>query len=172
MRWDAEVRAAVNQAGILYGIRPDPALVHAIIEKETIHGALPITGTQEPRGHISYGPMQVLDSTAAMHGISDPRTLAMPSLGIRIGTFELARLLQKFAGDTARAIAAYNGGPGLAVRSKATGRFPNQSYVDAVLGFWARFKTVATSAAPAAGLIAVAVLAFMLMRRRQRFAWR
>jgi len=173
MRWDKEVVAAVHQAGRRYGVSPDPALVHALIEKETIHGALPITGTREPNGHYSYGPMQVQDTTAAMHGITDPKSLAVPSIGIRIGTFELARLLRLFPGDTARAVAAYNAGPGNARRNVA-GHFPNQSYVDAVLGFWARFQRVVTAAAPAAGatILAAIVLWFLFARRRRRLAWR
>lgn len=158
--------AAVAAASRLYGLRPDPALVHAVIERETLHGRLPITGTREPNGHYSYGPMQVQDSTAARHGIMDPKTLTTPSLGIRIGTFELARLLRMFPGDTARAVAAYNAGPGNALR-RATGRFVNQDYVDAVLGFWQRFKTVAVASAPAAGLIALAAIVWWWSRRRR-----
>jgi soluble lytic murein transglycosylase-like protein len=172
MKWDAEVSAAVNQARRIYGTAPDPALVHAVIERETIHGALPITGTLEPDGHYSYGPMQVKDTTGAMHGVTDPRTLATPSIGIRIGTFELTRLLKRFPGDTARAVSAYNAGPGNARRSAATGRFPNQPYVDAVLGFWARFKQIATASAPAVGVLAIAVLAWWFLSRSRRLAWR
>jgi soluble lytic murein transglycosylase-like protein len=169
-RWDTEVLAAVKQAAALYGVELDPAMVHGVIEQETRHGALPITGTREPNGHYSYGPMQVQDTTAAMHGIADPKTLVTPSLGIRIGTFELARLVRMYPGDSDRAIAAYNAGPGNAHRN-AQGRFPNQSYVDAVRGFWARFGPVVTQAAPVAALIAVAFLLWMVMGRRRRPAW-
>lgn len=173
MRWDAEVQAAVNQARRLYRIVPEPALVHGVIEKETIHGALPITGTREPNGRISYGPMQVMDTTAVRHGVplSEAKTLATPSIGIRIGTFELSRLLTLFGGDTARAVAAYNAGEGNA-RRNAQGRFFNQSYVDAVMGFWQRFKTTAVAAAPAAAsLIVVGVLAWLIFGRGRRLAW-
>lgn len=173
-RWDPEVQAAVKQARAIYGVAPEPALVHAVIEKETIHGALPITGTREPNGHISYGPMQVQDSTAtSLHGISDPTTLAVPSIGIRIGTFELARLMRLFPNDPARVVAAYNAGAGNAARN-AFGRFFNQPYVDAVLGFLERFRalvtTVATAAAPAAPWLAIAAIAVLLGSRR-RLAW-
>jgi uncharacterized protein (TIGR03382 family) len=170
LRWDAEVSAAVANAARLYGIRPDPALVHAVIERETLHGRLPITGTREPNGRYSYGPMQVMDTTAAMHGITDPKSLVTPSIGIRVGTFELARLLRLFPGDTARAVAAYNAGAGNA-RRRSDGSFINQPYVDAVLGFWARFKTVATQAAPAAGLLAAALFAWWFLGRRRRLSW-
>jgi len=173
MRWDNEVTAAVNQARRLYGISPEPALVHALIERESAHRDTSASGTREPNGHYSFGPMQVQDTTAAMHGITEPGTLATPSIGIRIGTFELARLLKLFPGDTARAIAAYNAGTGNARRNPA-GHFPNQPYVDAVLSFWARFRRVVTAAAPAAGatILAAIVLWFLFVRRRRRLAWR
>jgi len=160
----------VNQAGRRYGISPDPALIHALIEREDGHRTPSAAGTLEPNGHRSYGPMQVQDTTAAMHGITDPKTLVIPSIGIRIGTFELARLLRLFPGDTARAVAAYNAGAGNSGRN-AAGRFVNQSYVDAVLSFWSRFKRVAIAAAPAGGLIAAALLVWWWSRRR-RLAWR
>jgi soluble lytic murein transglycosylase-like protein len=165
MKWDAEVSAAVNQARTLYGIAVDPALVHAVIEKETLHGALPITGTLEPNGHYSYGPMQVQDSTGAMHGISEASSMALPSIGIRIGTLELARLMQLFPGDTARAVAAYNAGAGNAARN-ATGKFFNQAYVDAVLGFWNKYR--GPLAAGGAALLALLLLLFVTLRRRAR----
>jgi soluble lytic murein transglycosylase-like protein len=172
MLYDAEVAAALNQAGRYYSVTPDAALVHAIIQRETSHAPYSAQGTPEPNGHHSYGPMQVEDSTAAMHGVSDPTTLSIASVGIRIGTFELARLLSLFPDDTERAVAAYNAGPGNAVRSSDTGDFPNQSYVDAVMNFWNQYSSgVAVAAGPALGVIAFLVIGLLLVtRRRQRFA--
>jgi soluble lytic murein transglycosylase-like protein len=168
MIWDAEVQAAVDYVARLNGVEVDPLLVHAVIEKETRHGALPITGTREPNGHYSYGPMQVEDTTAAAHGISDPTTLAIPSLGIRIGTLELARLMGMFPDDSAAVIAAYNGGPGIVAARTADG-FPNQSYVDAVLGFWAQYGGQVTAAAPAAlSLVLVVFAVWWIARGRRR----
>ena len=170
MKWDAEVSAAVSAARRLYGVALDPALVHAVIEKETLHGRLSITGTKEPNGHYSYGPMQVLDTTAAMHGITEPATLAVPSIGIRIGTYELARLVRLFPGDTARAVAAYNAGSGNAERSTVPGKFFNQSYVDAVLGFWQQYRgPLAVGAGILVGLAAIVALV-VVARRRHAFA--
>lgn len=166
MLWDAEVRAAVNQAQARYAVTVPPALVHAVIEKETRHGALPITGTLEPNGHKSYGPMQVQDVTAAAHGISDPTTLAIPSIGIRIGTYELARLLNLFPGDTPRAVAAYNAGAGNASRN-AAGKFFNQSYVNDVLSFWSRYSGPAASGVTLL-LGAAVVVGLALSMRRNR----
>jgi soluble lytic murein transglycosylase-like protein len=170
LRWDAEVSAAVNQTRALYGTVVDPALVHAVIERESGHRDTSSTGTLEPNGHRSYGPMQVMDTTAQAHGINDPKTLSIPSIGIRIGTFELARLLNLFPGDTARAIAAYNAGAGNSTRN-SSGRFFNQSYVDAVLGFWAQFRTPIVAAAAPLALMGL-VAAWFLLSRRRRLAWR
>jgi soluble lytic murein transglycosylase-like protein len=164
--YDREVGAAVTQAARNYGVSLEPALVHAVIQRETSHGPYSPRGTLEPNGHRSWGPMQVQDSTAAMHGVSDPTTLLVPSIGIRIGTFELARLVKAFPGDTARAIAAYNAGAGNAKRS-AAGTFVNQSYVDAVLGFWQKYRGVVTASASAAGLVALGLLAWFLLSRRR-----
>lgn len=172
MRWDAEVSAAVNQARTFYGITVEPSLVHAVIERESAHRDTSPAGTLEPNGHRSYGPMQVQDSTAQAHGISDPKTLTTPSLGIRIGTFELAKLLRQFPDDSARAIAAYNAGPGNSARNPTTGRFVNQAYVDAVLGFWNRYKTGVLVAAPLAALVALGLWWWLSSGRRPRLAWR
>jgi soluble lytic murein transglycosylase-like protein len=163
MKWDAEVSAAVNQARARYGIAVDPALVHAVIERETSHRSDNLAGTREPNGHVSYGPMQVMDTTGSMHGISDASSMAIPSIGIRIGTFELARLLQLFPGDTARAVAAYNAGAGNAARN-ASGKFFNQAYVDAVLGFWNKYR--GPIAAGGAAVLALLGLLFLMLRRR------
>jgi len=171
VRYDAEVAAAVTQARRFYAVAPDATLVHALIQKETSHGPYSIKGTLEPNGLRSYGPMQVLSTTAAMHGIADPDTLNIPSVGIRIGTFELARLLTKFPGDSARAVAAYNAGAGNSTRNPSTGKFFNQDYVDKVLGFWNQYRGVVTQAAPAAALVALGLmLVFVLARRRPALA--
>jgi soluble lytic murein transglycosylase-like protein len=168
--YDREVTNAVSAARPLYGVVVDPALVHAIIERETGHRPYSAQGTLEPKGRgRSYGPMQVLASTAAQHGVSDPTSLSIASLGIRVGTFELARLLRLFPGDTARAIAGYNAGAGNANRDSA-GRFPNQDYVDVVNGFWQRFRGALPVTAPVAAAAALVLLWLWSRGRRRRLA--
>lgn len=169
MRWDAEVSAALNQARALYGVAIEPALVHAVIERESGHRDTSPAGTLEPNGHRSYGPMQVQDSTAQAHGILDAKTLVVPSIGIRIGTFELAKLMRQFPGDWQRAIAAYNAGPGNA-RRDAQGHFINQAYVDAVVGFWNRYKTQVIVGAPVLALMALGL--WWWFGSNRRLAWR
>jgi MinD-like ATPase involved in chromosome partitioning or flagellar assembly len=57
-----------------------PALVHAIIEKESRHGVY--TETHEPGNRMSYGPMMVLDTTAtSVFHVADPSSLRDPATG-------------------------------------------------------------------------------------------
>lgn len=167
MRYDPEVTAAITRWAPTYGVAIDPALVHAIIEKESSHGAQ--LETDEGGGRHSYGPMMVLDSTARGYGIQNPATLKDPTLGIWYGVRYLAEQLKTFRGDTARAISAYNAGP-FQSRPNAAGRFPNQAYVNAVLGFWRRFKSTAVGLAPVAGLAVAALLLLWLAARHRRVA--
>ncbi len=172
--WDVEVKNAAAHWAKQYGIAIDPALVHAIIERESAHGQAPNYivhhgAVPEPGGHTSYGPMQVYDDTVhVLNPTLDPMALAQsPGLGIWYGTHYLAQLLKRFRGDVAAAIAAYNAGPGNATRNSA-GRFVNQSYVDAVTGFWKRYGGAAMGALPVLAL--VAGVAWFAMSRRRRAA--
>ena len=133
MKYDPEVSSAIAYWGPHLGVRIDPALVHAIIQKESSHGAALVTA--EPGGRYSYGPMMVLDTTATAYGVADPSTLEDPATGIYYGVRNLAELLKQFGTDTAAAISAYNTGPTRA-RRDASGNFPNQAYVNAVLTWW------------------------------------
>lgn len=168
MVWDAEVRGAAAHWGPLYGVQIDPALVHAILQRESAHGTAPNYVRNhgivpEPGGHVSYGPMQVYDDTVtSVLKLPFPgRDLAShPELGIWYGTKYLATLLKRFAGDVDRAVAAYNAGPGNAVRS-AAGTFPNQPYVNAVRAFAADYR--APNIVPV--LTLAAVVMWMLSQR-------
>lgn len=160
MKYDLEVRDAIARWAPAYGVTIDPALVHAIIEKESTHGRTLVT--DEGRGRFSYGPMMVLDSTARGLGFPDPPALARSAaVGISAGVKYLATLLHAYPGDVERAIASYNAGP-----SPATRPFRNQTYVDRVLGFWRVFRR----AAPAVGAGIVALVVIVLLVRRSRAA--
>jgi len=167
MRWDAEVRAAITRWAPAYGVAIDPALVHAIIERESRHGAAGLVAL-EPDGDHSYGPMMVKASTARSQlGVARPDTLKDPALGISAGTRYLAWQLKRYAGDTTSAVAAYNAG---SARRAASGAFINQPYVVAVLGFWNTFKRAAAATAPALVPILLLTLAAFLLLRRRRLA--
>ena len=161
MTYDAEVAAAIAAWQDTAGMAIDPLLVHAIIQTESSHGASLVTA--EAGGRYSYGPMMVLDTTATAYGVSDPSTLKDPALGIYYGVENLAELLAQFDGDVAAAVSAYNTGPSRAVRNAATGKFPNQAYVDTVYRWWTLYKP-----AVAGGLAVLLVLglAFLVLRHR------
>lgn len=163
MKYDAEVRAAI--AAVNPGI--DPTLVHAIIQKESSHGAVLVTN--ETKGRKSYGPMMVLDTTArGDFGIADPSSLARdPALGIRVGVQYLNSKLRAYPGDTSSAIAAYNAG---SARRTARGAFVNQEYVNKVLGFWRQYRALAPAAGGATLLVLVVGTYLLLRSRRLRAA--
>jgi soluble lytic murein transglycosylase-like protein len=163
MKYDAEVAAAIARWGPSYGVAIDPHLVHAIIQQESSHGAK--LQTAESKGRMSYGPMMVLDSTAVALGASDPAALKDPATGIWYGVKYLAGLMARFPGDTARAISAYNTGPGNAVRNSA-GRFPNQSYVDSVTGWWKVYGYAVAGGVSSLGLVAFALFLWSRLRKR------
>ena len=162
MKYDTEVAAAIARWATVYGVTIDPTLVHAIIQRESSHGAA--LETAESRGRRSYGPMMVLDSTAVSLGASNPAALRDPATGIDYGVKYLAGLLKRFPGDIARAISAYNTGPGNAVRT--AGKFPNQGYVDAVSAWWKTYKYAAVGGGSALGLVALALFLWSRFRKR------
>jgi soluble lytic murein transglycosylase-like protein len=163
VKYDVEVNRAIAHWAPVYGVSISPSLVHAIIERESGHGRALVT--IEPHGHKSYGPMMVLDSTAATFGIQDPTMLsARPAIGIWYGVRQFAKLLQQFGGDTERAISAYNTGAGRAKLS-TSGTYPNQAYIDSVLDFWNRYQGTAIAAATPMALPFLALGGLLLIAR-------
>lgn len=153
------VAASVKKWGGYYGVAISPAVVLGIIQKESLGGR--VLQVPEPNGTTSWGPMGVNDTTAQDLGVVPPSILRdKPELGIWYGVRWFASLLKKYNGDLPRALSAYNAGSGNAVRG-ATGRFPNQAYVDDVLRF---------AAGSGGGVMVVALVAIAgaaLMRRRR-----
>jgi soluble lytic murein transglycosylase-like protein len=162
MRYDAEVSSAIARWAPVYGVTIDPALVHAIIQKESSHGATTVTA--ESKGRRSFGPMMVLDSTARSLGASNPAALQDPATGISYGVKYLASLLRQYGGNVVRAVHAYNGWGGGPVTDT-----PN-AYVNAVLGFWNTYKRNARVAVPATALLALGVVVYLLAAPRRRAA--
>src|SRR5258707_15263987 len=92
----ASIMALIARASARYGL--DPGFVAAVARRES--GLNP--NAVSPRG--AKGIMQLLDATAAMLGISNPFD---PEQNINGGVKYLAQLLNQFAGDAAKALAAY-----------------------------------------------------------------
>jgi len=171
MVWDSEVEAAASHWGREYGVTVDPAVIHAVIERESRHGQDPnylrYHGVvPEPGGHFSYGPMQVYDDTVrtVLRLTFPPEALAShPNLGIWYGVKEFARRLKILGGDQVKAISAWNAGLG--------GVGTNPAYVSAVLGFWNQYRRqIKASAVPALVLAAVVLVALARRRRAARAA--
>jgi soluble lytic murein transglycosylase len=99
--WHRELTAVAREAGI------EPWLLAAVGRQESVMTA----HARSPRGAI--GVLQLLPETARMHaralGFGGAPDLWDPSVNLRIGAHELARLLQRF-GAVEPALAAYNGG--------------------------------------------------------------
>jgi hypothetical protein len=159
-RFSSWVSASIKRWAPAYGVTISPAVVFGIIQRESLGGR--VLQVPESNGTTSWGPMGVNDTVAQDFGVVPPSVMRdKPELGIWYGVRQLALLLQRFKGDVARAVSAYNAGSGNAVRNSA-GRFPNQPYVDAVLGY--------AMAGSGVVLLAIAVGAGVLMARRRRAA--
>ena len=87
--------------------------------------------------YCSMGYMQVLFGTARSYGFKGtPHDLLSADNSIRYGVRHLAQLIKSYY-NIERVISAYN--QGTPKKSKATGKFHNQSYVNSVLKYYKRF---------------------------------
>jgi hypothetical protein len=129
-RYDLEdyASAAAQKAGV------DPALVLRQMNVES--GANP--SARSPKGAL--GPMQLMPGTAKQLGV-DPSD---PYQNIDGGVRYLKQQMDAFGGDTEKALAAYNAGPGAVQRAGGVPNYPEtKAYVAAVN------RPVVSSAAPA-----------------------
>ena len=97
----ASILATIAQAAARYGL--DPNFVAAVARRESNLNPNAVS----PAG--AKGVMQLMDATAAMLGVTNPFD---PVQNINAGVKYLANLLNQFAGDAAKALAAYDWGPG------------------------------------------------------------
>lgn len=104
----------------------DAKLIQAVIETESAYSPCAVS----PVGAL--GLMQLMPATAESLQVSDPFD---PSQNITAGTQFLKQMLERYGGDTAKALAAYNAGP---ARVDAAGGIPSipetQEYVRKVMG--------------------------------------
>ncbi len=121
-RYDSLIIAAARRHGI------DPALVRAVVQHES--GFNPDAGSSAG----AQGLMQLMPSTAAGLGVTDPRD---PAQSIEGGTKLLARLLAQYHGRAGLALAAYNAGPGAVAKYGGVPPYPEtQAYVRNVTATW------------------------------------
>lgn len=148
----ARQEAFVRRAALAQGL--DPGLVTAVIEVESGFDPLAVS----PKG--ARGLMQIMPSTwrelnpnSACRGEHDPPAaepgcIFSPEANVISGTRYLRTLLDRFSGDVALALAAYNAGAGAvadAARPGEAGAIPalaeTRRYVGDVLDRWTRGRT-------------------------------
>lgn len=123
--WNAEIDAAAGESGV------DGALLRALVAAES--GGRP--DAVSAKG--ARGLLQVIPATARAEaerlglGTLDDEALYEPALNLRIGASYLARLLTRYDGDEAFALAAYNAGPTAVNRWRR--RLPHLASLEVVL---------------------------------------
>jgi soluble lytic murein transglycosylase-like protein len=129
----------IDAAAAKYSV--DPALLRGLIRQESNFNA----GATSPAG--ARGLTQLMPGTAAALGV-DP---AVPAQAIEGGAKYLRQQLDRFGGDPAKALAAYNAGPGAVQRYGGVPPYAEtQNYVRKVMGYAAEYR----QAAPASGAAA------------------
>ena len=103
----AELEALATEAAEEYGVSPD--LVRAVIETESNFRTEAVSRVG------ALGPMQLMPGTAEAMGISNPEDARQNIFG---GTRYLSKLLDRFNGNVALALAGYNAGPTVVARHK------------------------------------------------------
>jgi soluble lytic murein transglycosylase-like protein len=122
----AEITAAAKRHGL------DPALLAGLVKQES--GFDP--GAVSPAG--AQGLTQLMPGTAAGLGVTDPLD---PAQALEGGAKYLREQLDRFGGDVARALAAYNAGPGAVQRYGGIPPYAEtQNYVRAVQAHAASFR--------------------------------
>jgi soluble lytic murein transglycosylase-like protein len=134
--------AEIDAAAAKYNV--DPALLRGLIRQESNFN--PNAGS--PAG--ARGLTQLMPGTAAALGV-DP---SVPAQAIEGGAKYLRQQLDRFGGDPAKALAAYNAGPGAVQRYGGVPPYAEtQNYVRKVLAYAAEYRQAAPAAPAAAASV-------------------
>lgn len=110
----------------------DPALVKAVIKAESNFNPL----DRSCKG--ACGLMQLMPKTAKVLGVSD---IYSPDENIHAGTRFLKDMIYTFNGDTEKALAAYNAGPGAVKKFRSIPPYKETiQYVKNVFRYYNRYK--------------------------------
>jgi lysozyme len=122
----------------------DPLLLHAIAHVESRHDPASVS----PAG--ARGLMQVMPATGARFGAATPGSLHHVDTNLEVSAAYLKTLQQRFGGDLALVLAAYNAGEGAVERHGR--RVPpyaeTRRYVERVLHWYAHLRRVARAQTP------------------------
>jgi soluble lytic murein transglycosylase-like protein len=130
--YDAQISAAATQYGV------DPALLKGLIRQESNFDP----AARSPAG--ATGLTQLMPGTASSLGVD----ATDPTQAIDGGARYLKQQLDRFGGDAAKALAAYNAGPGAVAKFGGVPPYAEtQAYVQKVLGFAAQYGMATTPAA-------------------------
>ena len=129
----------ISQAAAKHGV--EPSLLKALIRQESNFNP----AARSPAG--ASGLTQLMPATAASLGVTDPTD---PAQAIDGGAKYLRQQLDRFGGDQAKALAAYNAGPGAVQRFGGVPPYAEtQNYVQKVLGYAREYAAApAPSTAP------------------------
>jgi Transglycosylase SLT domain len=106
--WDREaLEPFIQEAATTHGM--SPSLIRAVIQTESRFNPLAVSRVG------AQGLMQLMPTTARHVGIENPFD---PRENILGGTKYLSTLLDRFKGNTAKALAAYNAGPTVVARHR------------------------------------------------------
>jgi soluble lytic murein transglycosylase-like protein len=134
--------AEIDAAAAKYNV--DPALLRGLIRQESNFN--PNAGS--PAG--ARGLTQLMPGTAAALGV-DP---SVPAQAIEGGAKYLRQQLDKFGNDPAKALAAYNAGPGAVQRYGGIPPYAEtQNYVRKVLAYAAEYRQAAPAATASAASV-------------------
>jgi soluble lytic murein transglycosylase-like protein len=132
--YDAMIADSAQRNGI------DPALLKGLIRQESNFN--PDAGSSAG----ARGLTQLMPATAASLGVSDTSD---PAQSIDAGAKYLRQQLDRFGGDQAKALAAYNAGPGAVQRFGGVPPYAEtQSYVQKVLGYAQQYRSSTSSTTP------------------------
>ncbi len=136
------VLAAANRYGI------SPLLIDAVARQESGYRANVVSRAG------AVGIMQLMPDTARLMGVKNPRD---PHANIDGGARYLRHMLDRFGGNVALALAAYNAGPRSVERAGGVPRIAEtQNYVSRILASLSTGAAAATAAAQAVVQIASA----------------
>ena len=120
---DSAVTPVIDGAAKTHGLQPN--LIRAVIEQES--GFRPCAVS--PAG--AEGLMQLMPDTAEELGVADPFDATQ---NIEAGAKYLKDLIDRYKGDLAQALGAYNAGPGATDQAGGIPDIPEtRDYVDAIL---------------------------------------